>query len=61
LLTSRLSEREESVRIEVFAAWEALLKQTALYGESSHTSVGEAPTGYKRKRLDSQSDGMVAP
>ncbi|KAG7530369.1 hypothetical protein FFLO_05085 [Filobasidium floriforme] len=59
LLTSRLSEREESVRLEVFAAWEALLKQTGLYGGSNYVSAGEAPTGLKRKRLDSQSNENV--
>ena len=59
LLTSRLSEREESVRLEVFAAWEALLKQTGLYGGSNYVGAGEAPTGLKRKRLDSQSNENV--
>ena len=40
----------------MFAAWEALLKQTGLYGGSNYVSAGEAPTGLKRKRLDSLSD-----
>jgi cullin-associated NEDD8-dissociated protein 1 len=60
LLTSRLNEREESVRIEVFTAWEVLLKQTSLYSQSSYVSAGEAPTGLKRKRLDSQTEGLPA-
>jgi cullin-associated NEDD8-dissociated protein 1 len=51
LLISRLNEREESVRLEVFAAWEVLLRQTTVYGES--VGAGEAPTTLKRKRLDS--------
>lgn len=42
--------------MEVFAAWEALLKQTSLYGGSNRVSAGEAPTGLKRKRLDSLSN-----
>jgi cullin-associated NEDD8-dissociated protein 1 len=59
LLTSRLSEREESVRLEIFAAWEVLLRQTAVYGGSSIVSAGEAPQRLKRKRLDSESHSGV--
>lgn len=51
LLTRRLSEREESVRAEVFTAWEMLLKQVQVYGGS--VSMGEAPMGLKRKRTAS--------
>lgn len=61
LLTARLKEREESVRIEVFAAWETLLRQTGLYGGSRHVSAGEAPTGLKRKRLESISERQMSP
>ncbi|KAJ9101119.1 hypothetical protein QFC21_003337 [Naganishia friedmannii] len=62
LLISRLGEREESVRMEVFAAWEMLVKQTGVYksqvkGGSVDAGNGvlamEAPMGLKRKRTDS--------
>jgi cullin-associated NEDD8-dissociated protein 1 len=61
LLISRLSEREESVRLEVFAALEVLIKQTGVYkmqvkGGSGDVAGGllmlETP-GLKRKRTDS--------
>jgi cullin-associated NEDD8-dissociated protein 1 len=62
LLISRLSEREESVRMEVFAAWEVLVKQTGVYKsqvKGGQVDAGngvlalEAPMGLKRKRTDS--------
>lgn len=59
LLISRLSEREESVRLEVFAALEVLIKQTGVYktqvkgGASDGVLALEAPMGLKRKRTDS--------
>ncbi|KAJ9110694.1 hypothetical protein QFC19_001523 [Naganishia cerealis] len=62
LLISRLSEREESVRMEVFAAWEVLVRQTGVYKSQvkggqidagNGTLALEAPMGLKRKRTDS--------
>lgn len=62
LLITRLSEREESVRLEVFSALEVLIKQTGVYktqvkGGSGGAAAGmlalEAPMGLKRKRTDS--------
>lgn len=54
LLTSRLSEREESVRVEIFAAWETILKQTAVLRTVAPPSTGQTPSDLKRKRLNSE-------
>ncbi len=54
LLTSRLSEREESVRLEVFAAWEVLLRQAVVYGGLKGAADLEEKGRLKRKRLDSE-------
>lgn len=62
LLISRLNEREESVRLEIFAALEVLIKQTGVYKMQAKGGAGDAtggpliletPMGLKRKRTDS--------
>lgn len=60
VLIQRFGDREETVRLEVWAAYGALLSQTKLYGGIPQPAdVVESPgVGGKRKRVISQTDGM---
>ena len=53
VLISRFGDREETVRLEVWATYVALLTQTQLYGGGPHTRDS---VGVKRKRLPDGSD-----
>lgn len=53
-LISRFGEREESVRLDVWASYDLLLQQTRLYGSAPQVKDTEN-LGTKRKRTD---DGM---
>jgi cullin-associated NEDD8-dissociated protein 1 len=49
ILISRFGDREQTVRLEVWATYEILLNQVRVYGGSSYKEL-EAPVGGKRKR-----------
>jgi len=51
----RFSEREESVRLDVWATYSLLLQQTSLYGSTPQSKDADSAAGSKRKRTD---DGM---
>ncbi|KAI0075919.1 ARM repeat-containing protein [Panus rudis PR-1116 ss-1] len=50
VLISRFGDREETVRLEIWATYGLLLNQTALYGGSVQAKDAEYATGGKRKR-----------
>ena len=55
MLISRISEREESVRLEVFATMSLLLRQTLVFGKRASSEEDEdwgrmTPGTLKRKR-----------
>ncbi|THG96420.1 hypothetical protein EW026_g5420 [Hermanssonia centrifuga] len=50
VLISRFGDREETVRVEIWATYGILLKQTALYGGSLQAKDAEYSVGGKRKR-----------
>lgn len=54
MLISRFGDREETVKLEVWATYGVLLSQTRVYGGFPQTKNGEA-TGAKRKR---EKEGM---
>lgn len=49
VLISRFGDREQTVRLEVWATYSTLLSQVSTYG-GPLTKVGETPVGGKRKR-----------
>ena len=51
----RFGEREESVRLDVWATYSLLLQQTSLYGSTPQSKDTDSTAGSKRKRTD---DGM---
>ena len=55
ILIMRFSEREESVRLDVWATYSLLLQQTSLYGSTPQFKDADSTAGSKRKRTD---DGM---
>lgn len=60
VLILRFGDREETVRLEIWAAYGALLGQTRLYGgiPQAHDVVESPGVGGKRKRAVSTTDGM---
>ncbi|KAF8303097.1 TIP120-domain-containing protein [Clavulina sp. PMI_390] len=60
VLVMRFGEREESVRLDVWAAYTSLLQQTLLYGSGTHSKDPEA-AGLKRKRADEGMDVEETP
>ncbi|KAI6094438.1 armadillo-type protein [Pisolithus croceorrhizus] len=50
VLISRFGDREETVRLEVWATYIVLLNQTSMYGGLPQVSEGEHVVGGKRKR-----------
>lgn len=56
-LISRFGEREETVKVEVWATYTILLGQTKVWGTGSATKEGESTNGrLKRKRSSDQMD-----
>lgn len=52
VLISRFGDREETVRVEVWATYATLLNQTAVYGGGIQPKDTEASRGGKRKRTE---------
>lgn len=61
VLISRISEREESVRLEVFSTLSILLRQTLVFGKTASSDEDEdwgrmTPGTLKRKREAEEQD-----
>jgi cullin-associated NEDD8-dissociated protein 1 len=56
VLISRFGDREESVKIEVWATYVVLLNQTSVYGGTVSSRDSDAVAGSKRKREDETMD-----
>lgn len=56
-LIARFSEREETVKVEIWATYTALIAQTRVWGTSSQASEGDAGSNGRLKRKRS-SDPM---
>jgi len=61
VLISRFGDREESVKIEVWATYVVLLNQTGVYGRGPDSRDSEVSTGSKRKREDESMEVEDAP
>jgi cullin-associated NEDD8-dissociated protein 1 len=61
VLISRFGDREESVKIEVWATYVVLLNQTGVYGRGPESRDLEVSTGTKRKRTDESMEVEDAP
>lgn len=60
-LISRISEREESVRLEIFATLSILLHQTLVFGRASRSNEDDgfsrlSPATLKRKREEEENE-----
>ena len=61
ILISRFGDREETVRLEVWATYGVILNQTLLYGGSPQPKDSEVPVRGKRKRDDIVMDVEESP
>lgn len=61
VLISRFGDREESVKIEVWATYVILLNQTSVYGGTIGGRESDAVAGSKRKREDETMDVEDSP
>lgn len=61
VLISRFGDREESVKVEVWATYIILLNQTGVYGGTTGGRDNDAVAGSKRKRQDENMDVEDSP